>query len=225
MISVPKDVSLDFLKLADLSAEVMVRITESLGQISVSSNQTQQVRACISSFSDVFDPTETADIAGAIQSLHIMYARYGGDPTQFLRELCDSVFRFAPPDFNEQTKSALDLNLRALLDVRSLQVGHKAALLQVEHGRVFTNARILTDIRPVFSEPVEEGPLASALVIHTLKIEYWESGDQKSFFVALDAEDIQTIYEQVERAKLKEKRLRAEISERLSVELFDSSGG
>lgn len=80
----------------------------------------------------------------------------------------------------------------------------------MDYDRVFRDARILTDIRPVFGMDPTAGPLAG-IVIHTLRIDYHEAGDHPSFHVALDTGDLRRPWELVERAIKKEASLKTEI--------------
>lgn len=222
MISLPKEVASSFLKLADLSPDTIQRISEVLDGLPISSNQAKDILIRIESLPDSLGLSETkASLARAIQSLHMTYAQSESKANNFLRELSDAVVR-ATNQIDEQKRTKLESSVRTLLSIKSLQVAHKSALLQIAYERVFASARIITDVRPVFTEEIDS--LASALIIHNLKIEYWESGEPKEFYVALDAKDIQSMLNQMNRAKLKENRLRTEIEEKLKTKLFDSSG-
>ncbi len=222
MISLPKEVASSLLRLSDLSTDVVQQISEALDGLPISSNQAKDILAKIESLPDSLGLGENkASIARTIQSLHMTYAQSESKADKFLRDLSDAVVR-ATHQIDEQKRTKLESSVRTLLSIKSLQVAHKSALLQIAYERVFASARIITDVRPVFTEEIDG--LASALIIHNLKIEYWESGEPKEFYVALDAKDIQSMLNQVERAKLKEIRLRNEIDGKLKTKLFDSSG-
>jgi hypothetical protein len=65
----------------------------------------------------------------------------------------------------------------------------------------------LSDIRPVFSEDIQSRP-TGAVLVHSLKIEFMESGERKQFFVALDSSDLELMSEVLSRAKQKDLVLR-----------------
>ena len=67
---------------------------------------------------------------------------------------------------------------------------------------MFCNAKILSDIRPIFGPKIESGPVA-AVVTHTLKLGYHEEGEHKQFFVVLDDADLVTFQEVIQRAREK----------------------
>jgi len=87
-----------------------------------------------------------------------------------------------------------------------LATASKALGIFVDHPNAFKSARILSDIRPVFSstEPLH---LEATTVVHTLKIEYRQDNEIKHFYVALDALDLSELERIVIRAKEKQEVL------------------
>ena len=73
-----------------------------------------------------------------------------------------------------------------------------------EHAHVFCNARILSDIRPVFAESADSA--SAAVVIHNLQIGFHEggTGPHKEFYVALDTGDLRKLKELIVRAEKKD---------------------
>jgi hypothetical protein len=94
------------------------------------------------------------------------------------------------------------LSLDELLGVTS-----KALDVMIEHPNVFREARICTDIRPVFG-PIPADPPSAVTLFHTLKIHYHEGNSHKEFFVALDSNDIRALQDVIHRATLKESSLK-----------------
>jgi hypothetical protein len=78
-----------------------------------------------------------------------------------------------------------------------------------EHEKIFVDSRILTDVRPVFDEDITLIP--AALIVHTLKLDYIQDDEKKTFFVALDDEDIENLRQDLTRAEKKAKLIRNEI--------------
>ncbi len=85
----------------------------------------------------------------------------------------------------------------------TVAVTAKAFDVMTEHSHVFCRARILSDIRPVFTESAESA--SAAVIIHNLQIGFHEhgTGPHKEFYVALDTEDIQHLKQLLERAEKK----------------------
>jgi hypothetical protein len=83
----------------------------------------------------------------------------------------------------------------------------KATALFTEQERLFCDARILTDIRPIFDRNAADGPAALS-VIHTLKlILHTTSEEVQEFFIALDSDDLLTLKQTIQRAEEKQTAL------------------
>lgn len=87
----------------------------------------------------------------------------------------------------------------------------KALVVSTDHQRLFSDVKILTDIRYAFRPSPEAEPYG-ATIIHILRIHHHENTEHKNFFVALDDSDLATLIKVAERAQLKAKRLRADLS-------------
>jgi hypothetical protein len=101
--------------------------------------------------------------------------------------------------------------LKLLLSFDSLALVAKARELQTEHGRVFLNGRVITDLRPVFRGSPDEVPLGVVL-LHILKLSYLDrqrEGDRGTFYIALDEDDIASLKRVLERAESKARTLRS----------------
>lgn len=106
----------------------------------------------------------------------------------------------------DQNKTDFAERLNTLLNIDVLNVSTKAADVMHEHAHNLRDARILTDIRPVFGDDVEIGP-AGALLVHTLRIRYYQGPDLAEFFVALTPSDLSDLRDIIERADRKTLRL------------------
>lgn len=103
--------------------------------------------------------------------------------------------------------------LESLLGLESLSTtAFKAKELQLESERTFCDARIITDLRPVFGDSLEAAP--SMMIVHTLKLGFHEK-QHKDIFVALDEADIAALQKTLQRAEEKSRKLRS---------VLDSSG-
>jgi hypothetical protein len=109
--------------------------------------------------------------------------------------------------FPEAQAELLRTRLQRLLSSASLGLLAKALDLATEYGRLFHEARILTDIRPVFMSDVGSPPAAGVLV-HTLKVEYHGAEGDGAWYVALNDRDLAQLGEVVERAMTKASSLR-----------------
>jgi hypothetical protein len=121
---------------------------------------------------------------------------------------------------SDDLMDALRSNLQKLLKVPSIGLGAKATGVKFENERNLMNSRVLTDVRPVFQ--LDSTDIGGAILVHTLKLEYVDSGDtSKEFFVVLDSADIDVLISKLQRAKEKAQKLE-EMLAKSSVPLIDS---
>jgi hypothetical protein len=98
--------------------------------------------------------------------------------------------------------------LSALSCERSLGTAAKAGPVQTDHDHIFCEARILTDLRPIYHVEVSEDPTA-ATVIHMLKITHRDNYSHRyDTFFALDSNDLAALQQTIKRATQKEETLR-----------------
>ena len=112
--------------------------------------------------------------------------------------------------FSPTQAKLLSDRIKSLLSFdKTMAVTAKAFDVMTEHARTFCRARILSDIRPVFTNLDEFA--SAAVIIHNLQIGFHEggTGEHKEFYVALDTNDIQNLKEVIERAEKKTVALEA----------------
>jgi len=114
---------------------------------------------------------------------------------------------WAAETHSEAIRDAFEQRLLRLLTTQSLPVAAKAIDIFLSHERLYDSGRIVTDIRPVFSDDPTEPP-GAAVLVHVLQLAFTESGERRLFFVALDDADLAQLDEIVHRAKDKSLTLR-----------------
>ena len=94
--------------------------------------------------------------------------------------------------------------LLKLMEVPVLAIAARAMGVVTDHDKVFHEARILTDVRPIFERDVSSG-VKAATVSATMKVEYHAGGRSgiESFFVTLDRGDLEHLRRVVDRALAK----------------------
>ena len=130
-----------------------------------------------------------------------------------LEELSDPELRLVPHD-----KQSFKEKLSILLGAETFGLISKVGDLQIEGEHVFCHARILTDVRPVFGQQIEQGPLA-AVITHNLKITFHLGGRKgdHDFYVLLDSDDLSELKEVITRAEAKAKTLRGMINGKVTL--------
>ena len=84
----------------------------------------------------------------------------------------------------------------------------KAGYILTQHERIFVNARILTDVRPIFHLNVSEKP-DSAVIVHMLRITQRDNFQHHAEqYFALDSNDIRVLKALIDRAMKKEETLK-----------------
>ena len=108
---------------------------------------------------------------------------------------------------SEDEKVEFERRLDRLLRINAVSVAAKVQRLRLDYSNIFEDAKILTDVRPIFDKP-ENRPIGCAIA-HVLRITYHEGGGHKEFYVALDADDIQSVKKVLERAEAKASSLKS----------------
>jgi hypothetical protein len=147
---------------------------------------------------------EAEDVVRLLLTLYTLRDRDDIEP--------DDVLGDAEEDSKAATGDAVDWQevrqrVRELLSyTHSVGVTAKALDVRNEHERRFCEARVLTDVRPVFATNVRETPDAFILM-HKLRIAYHQGRTIRSIYIAMDADDIQSLRDVLDRATAKEDTL------------------
>lgn len=92
--------------------------------------------------------------------------------------------------------------------------------LSYEHPNLLRRTRILTDIRPLYSDDATE--ITGAVVSHTLQLRYFSADGDHELSVSLDNADIETLAKQCRRASVKSKTARNLMAEKGGVQTIVS---
>lgn len=151
----------------------------------------------------------TQSIVEAISSLYRVRVRYELSPADLADDVLEAIRHSGETlDFDE-----LKERLEKLLNQEALNTAQaKAMELRGEYERIFHDARIMTDLRPVFGGNVKDAPTAM-IVVHTLKVSYYHDVRKRlhDFYISLDAADIASLKTLLERAESKEKSLKSKL--------------
>jgi len=107
-------------------------------------------------------------------------------------------------------REKLESRVSRLVGTRAISLMAKAIDLAVADERYLLRSKIVTDARPVFNVVAEAGNVgepAAVIIKHTLRIEYIENGETRTFFIALDSGDIPRLRDELTRAESKATRL------------------
>jgi hypothetical protein len=179
------------------------------------------IRALASSIAQISGLADTVvyPATRALASLYTMMDRLETPIEEFLSE----IERAAQATSRDDLKSPAfgwdeaRARLRKFLSFdRSLGFTAKAFDLLTDNERVFCDARVISDVRPIFLKDVDHSPDAFIL-LHTLHLEYHKAGGQlESLDVSMDSNDVQYLLKALERARGKEASLR-DLAERMDL--------
>lgn len=105
----------------------------------------------------------------------------------------------------------VESRLSMYLDIEGqISLISKIRSIYSEHQRIYSSSRVFTEVRPVFDENIENIP--AAIILHNLIINYTEDEINKSFSIALDDSDIDTLISSLERAKKKKELIKTSLN-------------
>ncbi|HEV7405933.1 MAG TPA: hypothetical protein VGO11_23510 [Chthoniobacteraceae bacterium] len=208
-LQIPKAQQATLLEFARLSAEAKQALLEALKTESGS----LKIQDTAQAFSDRSGlPINSA--APIVWMLHNMYSSRASSEVP-VDEFADAVLRatvaFEPSGSrltDDERNGARNFLKEALSMDDTFGVSAKALSVSLDQERLFTECRILSDIRPVFGDDIDSAPKAT-VIIHKLRINYNEGGELRHFYVSLDAEDLEALKSSVERALKKDAGLKA----------------
>ena len=159
---------------------------------------------------DTISKEDLEQIVQSVLAIHQVRA-YGREPIDsFSRELSDTMTELSDEKLrlNPDQRAGFSERVKRLLTVGSLQAFSKAYELMTEQRLLFHDARILTDLRPVFhDENVTKGPVGF-VVVHSLRIEYHSPLGHDEIYLAMDDLDLSELLEVIMRAQDKAESLK-----------------
>lgn len=127
---------------------------------------------------------------------------------------------------DEVSRESFEAKLIRFLKIDYLEVAAKAISLGYEQDHILHgNARVLTDIRPIFTSEPEEPSMRGAMVTYTLKIEYHAGSRIEETFVNMSTPQIDQLIESLERARSKAKNLKAMLQDVENVRYVEGEQG
>ena len=193
------------LVLANMKDETFAELRAALQQVPqllTTERLAEHVRSEVPALSD-----EAVDTLEALLSLITLLPEDGEGAADLSRDVAQS----RDLDLADPAREALADRLPPLLVLESLSLAARASDLITEYDRVFHDARILNDLRPVFGPNPSDGPKA-ALLVATLKIDYHVAGGPlDSTYFALDYSDLLRLRDVVDRALAKHASLRGSV--------------
>jgi hypothetical protein len=207
-----------------MALEIPKEETKSIAKLKALSNASlERFVTVLNAAAPISDPDEMAAsvakqlpsmpidaLAAMLQSLYKLYQIReisGVEPSRFLRDFIDAARTNEQLKINPKELVRFESIMKRLMDIEPLKIVAKAFRLQRDGERLFCTAKVLSDIRPVFSEDPTSAP-RGAVLTHTLNLGYHEGRGHREFHVILDSRDLEELSDVIARAQAKDKTLR-----------------
>ena len=141
-------------------------------------------------------------LVGAIMALCVL--RGTEDASEFAAEIAQGE----ELEFDDTKRAIFEQRFVRVLELEPLTNLAKAANLISESDKLYGEGRIITDIRPVFPPTDPSRRPSGALILHTLKIDYYKDDEFASAYFVLDDVDLEKLRKAVDRALDKSTSLR-----------------
>lgn len=163
------------------------------------------LKGMVAAITDRIQGLEPDDVEDMLKSLYSLYVYRGDSDTpvaDFVAELV-AAMRLGGADLvlSEETKPSFQQKIAKLLSIDAVGLISKAEQLRSDYERTFHDAKVITDIRPMFTA-ADKKPIGAAIA-HTLEIEYHSQGQHRQFYVTLDGNDVEKLSRVLQRASNK----------------------
>lgn len=127
---------------------------------------------------------------------------------ELIQNLTDSYISQTEQNIKEdQARNFQEYLRRIFSNAHQLFSTYKAFSLLVENNVVFKEAHLITDIRLIFKDDLGN-PDRHAIILHQLKIESEENGEERNYFFSLNHSDLLKLKEQIDRSIEKDKLIK-----------------
>lgn len=149
--------------------------------------------------------SDLEDMLQALQALYTVRSNSDVPSVEFVEDVLEAIQEHQKRNWDEDELENAKRNFIKLLGIESIRLRSNAKSARTDDERTFCKAKILTEMRPVFTEDIEDGP-QGIVVVHRLKLGYHSNrgnGKHEDFYVTLDEEDLEAFKEAIHRAEMK----------------------
>lgn len=206
-LRIPPNYQLGLAKIISLNNESIAELITLLEKVSIDSKKS------IETLASNAQTLAAEDAEKIIETIYSLYQLKNQMPLSESDDFSDVIIDAMNDSENEALKiseenlSDFKQKFSALLNVNSLSIRTKAQNLRMEHTNVLKDMSLITDLRPIFGDNVDETP-AGIVLVHTLKIVYEQNDEPMNFYFALDDDDLSKFISVLKRAQVKSESLR-----------------
>ena len=154
----------------------------------------------------LFSELNVTDSRSIVQTLVSFRELLEADNVDF-EELSSSLvnsYKETKNEGREEEAYFLKRNLQLIFsNSKNLKLTLKAKQLSTEDSFIYSDSKIITDIRLVFNDEIEDEK-RNAIVIHKLHLEYYQNKEIQDIFLTLDLSELKKLKDNIDRAIKKE---------------------
>ncbi len=206
---IPENLQRPLARLLKLSEESWTELLNAIEKIEPTLSTRDYAKQVTSAVGPKIEEADT--LTDVLLNLLWVRERYRSTP-EFLKDIRKAAEESKEAEVDDTIWECFEQHFSQLLrDKTSAEITAKAWDLSQEYERLFVDARIISDLRPLFRSDVEEQPTAM-LIGHNLKVAFREKGSFEEIHIELDIDDLKTLQRIVNRALKKDKSLRSLLS-------------
>lgn len=199
-ISIPSPVLPGFKIISNLTEIQISSITDYLSEISIGIKFDEIAQH----FTNFIDEESAYQLVQTILSFSELLESKDTDTNSIATNLANSYKEISGIEITKETVELLKVNLLKILNsYKNLRIISKSKSLSYDNENIFNNCKIITDIRLVFNDQIEDKNRA-AIILQKLHIEYQKNGESKEIYLTLDTNDLQKLKIQIDEAIEKE---------------------
>jgi hypothetical protein len=201
-LAIPKEYERGFALIKSLSDSDIERVLEVLSG-AIAAADAERISALLIPALPALQGDDIGKLAATLYSLYQFRGHSDISLDRFVKDISDATATVENGDArtsSEEERKVLSEKLKSLLTVRPLSLISKAHQLHGEAGNLFSGAKVISDIRPVWEGDPTEHP-EGTVIIQTLKLSYYDIEGPKELYLNLSDDDIETLISALERAR------------------------
>jgi hypothetical protein len=206
----------DLAAVCTLGPEQLARVRQRLdGSTTISRRKIQEM------VDAVLAPPANLSLVRFLMSVGVTLRRRSTKPAEFVEGVTRYLPSLRPADTRFASWGDCRPELEQLLGLSSVVLAAKAYDISYDFERVFTAARLITSIRPVFKEGEkgDKDDIVGSTVVQTLRLEYAShQGKYESLSIALDLDDVEKLRKSCVEALAKARASVALMEEKCQIE-------
>lgn len=203
-LTIPKEHERGITVIKSLSDSDVSQISDVLKKSSPARDPTDIVSA-LRSVLQRYPEDDIKKLADAIYSLYFFRSHSDVSVERFVSDLSEAIKESQNKEVqttNPDELAILKSKLKSLLTIRPLSVVAKAHILQRDSANIFSDAKIISDIRPVWDGNVNDPP-DGIVITQTLKLEYADAKGPEELYLYMDKDDVELLISVLTRAREK----------------------